>query len=113
MNQQERLAAAETVVEEVLRELPEELRQAARECLLILDEAEGDFLGLFEGASRLQSAPSDPEDVPRITLYLTSLWDFAHQHPATYRREVRVTYLHELGHYLGWEEDDLEARGLG
>jgi len=29
-----------------------------------------------------------------------------------YREEVRVTYLHELGHYLGWDEDDLTARGL-
>jgi len=25
---------------------------------------------------------------------------------------VRITYLHELGHYLGWDESDLEARGL-
>ncbi|MEX2043899.1 MAG: metallopeptidase family protein, partial [Opitutus sp.] len=22
------------------------------------------------------------------------------------------TYLHELGHYLGWDEDELTARGL-
>ena len=27
--------------------------------------------------------------------------------------EVRLTYLHELGHHLGWDEGDLEARGLG
>jgi predicted Zn-dependent protease with MMP-like domain len=26
--------------------------------------------------------------------------------------EVRVTLLHEIGHYLGLDEDDLEARGL-
>jgi predicted Zn-dependent protease with MMP-like domain len=25
---------------------------------------------------------------------------------------VRVTYLHELGHFLGWDEEDLAARGL-
>ncbi|NCC93758.1 MAG: hypothetical protein EOM10_10815, partial [Opitutae bacterium] len=29
-----------------------------------------------------------------------------------YRDEVRVTYYHELGHYLGLEEGDLEERGL-
>jgi predicted Zn-dependent protease with MMP-like domain len=25
---------------------------------------------------------------------------------------VRLTYLHELGHFLGWDESDLEIRGL-
>ena len=29
-----------------------------------------------------------------------------------YREEIRITYLHELGHYFGMDEDDLEARGL-
>jgi predicted Zn-dependent protease with MMP-like domain len=29
-----------------------------------------------------------------------------------FRDEVRLTYLHELGHYLGWDEDELAARGL-
>lgn len=27
--------------------------------------------------------------------------------------KFRLTYLHELGHYLGWDEGDLERRGLG
>ena len=31
----------------------------------------------------------------------------------TYRQEVRTTLLHELGHYLGLDEDDLDDRGLG
>jgi predicted Zn-dependent protease with MMP-like domain len=25
---------------------------------------------------------------------------------------VRLTYLHELGHYLGWDEDEIAERGL-
>ena len=29
-----------------------------------------------------------------------------------YRQEVRTTYLHELGHYLGWDETDMEDHGL-
>jgi predicted Zn-dependent protease with MMP-like domain len=31
---------------------------------------------------------------------------------ATFREEVRRTYLHELGHYLGLDEDDLADRDL-
>ena len=26
--------------------------------------------------------------------------------------EVRVTLLHELGHYLGWDENDMERYGI-
>lgn len=27
--------------------------------------------------------------------------------------EVRITYIHEFGHYLGLDESELESRGLG
>ena len=30
----------------------------------------------------------------------------------TFREEVRKTLMHELGHYLGLDEDDLIERGL-
>jgi predicted Zn-dependent protease with MMP-like domain len=45
-------------------------------------------------------------------LYIESLWDFADADVDAFREEVRVTYLHELGHYLGWDEDQLTSRGL-
>lgn len=28
------------------------------------------------------------------------------------REQLQITILHEIGHHLGWDEDDLEARGL-
>ena len=31
---------------------------------------------------------------------------------ADFEDEVRLTYLHELGHHFGWDEGDLEERGL-
>ena len=48
-----------------------------------------------------------------ILLFLENLWDFAGEDEEIFRQEVRTTYLHELGHYLGLEEIDLEERGLG
>ena len=27
-------------------------------------------------------------------------------------REVRITYLHELGHYFGWDEEQITNVGL-
>lgn len=43
---------------------------------------------------------------------MENLWDFAEGDVETFRDETRLTYLHELGHYLGWDEDELAARGL-
>ena len=47
-----------------------------------------------------------------IWLFLENIWDYAGRDTAAYREEVRVTYVHELGHYLGLDEDDLEVRDL-
>ena len=52
------------------------------------------------------------EPPPRIILYLDNLWDLAEGDPAIFAEEVRTTYLHELGHFLGFDEDDLTLRNL-
>ena len=30
----------------------------------------------------------------------------------SFEEEVGITFMHELGHYLGLDEDDLDERGL-
>jgi predicted Zn-dependent protease with MMP-like domain len=73
---------------------------------------EPDILGLFVGPPH-SADPGDPEPLPpQILLFLENIWDYAEGDEKVYRDEVRVTYLHELGHYLGWDESDLETRGL-
>ncbi len=49
---------------------------------------------------------------PQIILFLENLWDLAEADQEIFRDEVHTTYLHELGHYLGLDEDDLFDRGL-
>jgi predicted Zn-dependent protease with MMP-like domain len=71
-----------------------------------------DLLGLFEGAAYGEELALDQPMPPQISLYLDNLWDFAAADEGAFRKEVRVTYLHELGHYLGWDEAELAARGL-
>lgn len=73
---------------------------------------EPDLLGLFEGASRIEADPTSSDPPPRIILYLRNLWDLAEGDPKTFAEEVRTTYLHELGHFLGFEENDLTLRNL-
>lgn len=112
---------AADVVGGAQRSLPPEIRPLARgvavhydakpDAGLIADGFEPDILGLFTGDAYGASAYDNPLP-PQILLYLENLWDFADADVEVFRDEVRTTYLHELGHYLGWDEGDLAARGL-
>ncbi len=59
---------------------------------------------------RRNGDPPKPPDV--IYLFREDLED-ACDDLATLAREVRVTLLHELGHYFGFGEEGLEALGYG
>lgn len=73
---------------------------------------EPDLLGLFVGPA-LDEEPGLDDPLPaEILLFLGNLWNYAEEDSEVFREEVRRTYLHELGHYLGLEEDDLVARDL-
>ena len=73
---------------------------------------EPDILGLFTGNPHGAEFSHDDPAPPEILLYVENLWDFAEEDPDVFREEARLTYLHELGHYFGWDEDELTARGL-
>jgi predicted Zn-dependent protease with MMP-like domain len=104
------------------RSLPPELRPLAQavpvhfEALphpsVLAEGFEPDILGLFTGNPHGTELAHDSPAPPEILLYLENLWDLAGGDPAVFREETRLTYLHELGHYLGWDEDELAARGL-
>ncbi len=66
-------------------------------------------LGHFWGPHRSRGSGGDSS----IVLYLGNLWEYSTRRAHSFEDEVRITYLHELGHYLGLDEDDLKARGLG
>ena len=113
---------AADIVGAAQQRLPQEIQPLARSVpvhyqALPADDvlAEGfepDILGLFTGDPHEDSAESLNPSPPQILLYLENLWTFAEDDMEVFREEVRLTYLHELGHYLGWDEDDLAARGL-
>jgi predicted Zn-dependent protease with MMP-like domain len=113
-----KLALAE--IEATLGELPLPLRERARQLPVTFErkpneglQADGilpDTLGLFTGAEFAEE--DDVPMPPQIILFLENLWDFAEGDEAIFSDEVHTTYLHELGHYLGLDEDDLTDRGL-
>lgn len=115
------LAAHQEVVA-VIAALPPPVRTHARSLPVLYemtptreDEHNGiaaDTLGLFSGESMADSHNTTSVGPTAITLYMENLWEYAGHDSATYREEVRRTYLHELGHYLGLDEDGLAERDL-
>lgn len=113
---------ATSVVRATLTSLPSEIRNEAAACTLefaemdalidLDDDLDPDLLGLFEGNARCDPLPAAPDEMPRIRLFLDNLWDDCNGDLPTYRNEVRITFLHELGHYLGLDEDQVAALGL-
>lgn len=112
---------ARSVIEQTVAGLPELLRKPAEDLpvtfeawpseAIAAETGSADLLGLFVGAPHDCIGDLDPMP-PQILLFLESLWDFTGGQEAVFRREVRITYLHELGHFLGLDEDALTDRGL-
>jgi len=76
------------------------------------DGIEPDTLGLFVGEPFAESGTTSTPTPPQIILFLQNIWEAAEHNEDYFREEVRATFLHELGHYLGLDESDLEERGL-
>jgi predicted Zn-dependent protease with MMP-like domain len=116
-------ALATRAVEKIRAALPTCVRAAAAECPAVLltmeawaaeqEEAlDEDLMGLFLGMSRVEGPPPGPEDAPQILLFLDNLWSWAEEDREIFAEEVETTFLHELGHYLGLDEDEVAERGL-
>jgi predicted Zn-dependent protease with MMP-like domain len=105
-------ARAAAIVESTLAELPPEIRAEALQvpCLFEPENPDDpDLLGLY-----CDFAPGEVSEANGpIVLYLAAIEDYCAAEGEDFASEVRLTYLHELGHHLGWDEGDLEARGLG
>lgn len=107
---------ADTAVKEMLQRLPREVAGAMELVPVFLEPEpsaddvamgiEADTLGLFdEGDSDVPT--------PRIRLWLLNIWDYAEEDEEIFREEVSITLMHEIGHFLGWDEQEVEERGLG
>jgi predicted Zn-dependent protease with MMP-like domain len=102
---------ASAVVEKTLAELPPEVLSEARQVPVLLQERcedDPDILGIYSDFTPNEVGEANGP----IILYLATIDDFCAEEGGDFAEEVRLTYLHELGHHFGWDEDDLEARGL-
>ncbi|MGC1482124.1 MAG: metallopeptidase family protein [Chthoniobacterales bacterium] len=114
------LVLAQEVVERTLSGLPPEIARPLRAVSVFVEDEPGaddleigvgrDWLGIFEGAAHGQWDRIDP---PRIRIWTRNVWHFASGREDRFVEEVRLTLLHEIAHYLGMDEGEVAARGLG
>ena len=107
---------AQRQITKIQRALPGPIRTRATEVPVffrpVADKKGLAYLGLFEGFSLIEGPPNQPDEMPRITLFIDTLAQAANYRRAVFLREVRITYLHELGHYFGWDEGQIADVGL-
>ena len=93
----------------------------AEEMGLDADEAEG-LLGLHTGVPLTERSVDDLAPLPpevrlfRVGLLAHTGWSRRRDTPATRARlaeQIRVTLLHELGHHVGMDEEELDEAGYG
>lgn len=115
----------EAVVARVAEQLPPPLQAAFEEVPVVIQdlpslelikgsggEVHPDTLGLYTGAHLQERSYLWSDGLPAtIYLYRRNLERFARSREEL-EREIGTTLLHELGHHLGYDEDDLERMGL-
>lgn len=120
-------AMIEAVVEDALRSLHPSIRAYLAQVPILLEEvpdvetcadfeppaSPGELLGYFSGYSLMDRSIDDPwSHLPSaIVLFRRNLQRMAFDRDHLLH-ELQVTVFHEVGHYLGLDEQDLEDRGL-
>jgi predicted Zn-dependent protease with MMP-like domain len=71
------------------------------------------MLGLFDGVPLPETSEFDLPQVRPNTIYLFQRnLERAAKDRADLIEQIRITLYHELGHYLGFEEEDMGDLGL-
>lgn len=96
-----------------LDSLPPEIAGALRNVAVVVEgenDGDPDLYGLYEGIPLPERGDVSGSLPDRIAIYRRPLEaDFPD--PEDLRREIRITVLHELGHYFGLDEDRLAELG--
>jgi len=113
------------VARRVLSELPTKWRARLSEVPIIVEERPSETLvrqgfdpralGLFEGPDHAARGSGETYVTPtRIVLYAANLAAFVDpDDDEELAAEIEITLLHEVGHYFGLDEAELEKLGLG
>lgn len=113
------------LVEEILSTVPDPLRETLKDVAIVVEERPSMaflmahdppldplLLGFFDGVPLSEQSVFDAPAAPtRILVFSENIAFIASDGEKLYE-ELAITLKHEIGHYLGLDEDDLAARGL-
>jgi predicted Zn-dependent protease with MMP-like domain len=116
----------ETLVEEALDGIPEPFRERLENVEVVIEDQpalsllremgmnpKSDTLfGLYEGVPLTERDANHAMVLPdRIIIFYRPLVR-AFRTPAAIRREIRKTVIHEIGHFFGLDEEQIEGEGF-
>ncbi len=108
------LMAFEDEVRAALDSLPPELAAALVNIAVVVEDVhpdDPDLFGLYEGIPLTERGSGDFGQLPdRIAIYRRPLEE-EFPDPAELREEIRITVLHELAHYFGFDENRIAELG--
>ena len=100
-------------VKAALDSLPADIASALDNIVLLVEDEhpeDPDLFGLYEGIPLPDRGDMAGELPDRITIFRIPLEE-EFPDPAELEREIRITVLHEIGHYFGLDEDRLTQLG--
>ena len=109
------MASFEEHVRAALDSLPPHIAGALENVAVVVEDEnpdDPDLFGLYHGTPLPERTSLSAGRLPdRIAIYRLPLEDEFGHDPETLEREIRITVLHELGHYFGIDEDRIAELG--
>ena len=116
----------ERIVEEAVKSLPAEFRERLENIVIRVAESpnrrrsrtkepqghETSLYGLYEGLPRTERGVDDSLLPDRITIFKRAI-ERDHRSRAAMLRCIQETVLHEIGHYFGLDDSQLDELGYG
>ena len=103
---------ADKIIQRTIESLPAPIKEQAKKISTLLEKwppEDEEMFGQFHGF-----VPNHlSETLGPIFIFVGPIFLFCEDEDLDFEDEIRITYLHELGHHLGLDEDDLDQRGLG
>jgi len=103
----------ERLVQRALDEVPEQFSTAFEDVAVVIEDYSPPgkpLFGLYQGVPRTYGDRSGYPP-PHVSIFRDTLTRAFGHDPDELVRQVRITVLHELGHHLGMDEDQLERLG--
>jgi predicted Zn-dependent protease with MMP-like domain len=100
-------------VRAALDSLPPEIASALRNVAVVVEDEhpdDPDLFGLYHGVPLTERGDETGLLPDKISIYRLPLEE-SFSDPGELREEIRVTVLHELGHYFGLDEDRIAELG--